>query len=207
MLEHCLERTLPTLAKCRNLQCALQLLAGLSWQIQESVNLGHTHSLWTISNFYDVIARPNFSFLQGAKVESWSVMRYEQRRHVRLVHADAHAVACDSWLRYLQYSTTDAVSITNADLMIRKSFDSEVFSELAEGKVIPSENAFPVVIRVHLINKNRALLSTMTGEIALRIANNIEREYHSSAFHRRFPDPRMDGLPVPCHVARETNIY
>ena len=48
LLEHCLERTLPTLAKCGNPQRALQWLAGMSWQIQEGINLGHTDSLWTV---------------------------------------------------------------------------------------------------------------------------------------------------------------
>src|SRR5271170_6495715 len=38
LLEHCLERTLPTLAKRRNLQHALQLLAGMSRQIQKGIN-------------------------------------------------------------------------------------------------------------------------------------------------------------------------
>src|SRR5581483_3961382 len=63
MLEHCLEGTLPTLAKCRNPQRASQLLAGMFWQIQERINFGHTHSLWAIGNFYDVIACTNFSLL------------------------------------------------------------------------------------------------------------------------------------------------
>jgi hypothetical protein len=49
----------------------------MSWQIQEGVNVGHTDSLWTVSNLYNVIACTNFSFLQHPKVESWSVMRYE----------------------------------------------------------------------------------------------------------------------------------
>src|SRR5580698_767386 len=75
LLEHFLERTLPTLAKCRNLQRTLQLLAGMSWQIQQGVNLGHADSLRTVSNFYNIVACTNFSFLQHAKVESWSVMR------------------------------------------------------------------------------------------------------------------------------------
>src|SRR5580698_10883443 len=35
LLEHCFERTLPPLAKRRDLQRALQLLGGMSWQIQE----------------------------------------------------------------------------------------------------------------------------------------------------------------------------
>src|SRR5271154_5193174 len=90
--EYRLKRRLPTLAKCRNPQRALQLLAGMSWQIQKGVNVGHTDSLWTVSNFYNVVARSNFSFLQHAKVESWSVMRYEQGWHPRFIHADANAV-------------------------------------------------------------------------------------------------------------------
>src|SRR6266576_1062348 len=65
----------------------------MSRQIQEGVNLGHADSLWTVGNFYNVVARPNFSFLQHAKVESWSVMRYEQGCHPRFIHANADAVA------------------------------------------------------------------------------------------------------------------
>ena len=45
LLEHCLEGTLPTLAKCGNPQRSLQLLAGMPRQIQEGVNLGHADSL------------------------------------------------------------------------------------------------------------------------------------------------------------------
>src|SRR6202142_4711811 len=102
LLEHCLERTLPTLAKCRNLQRALQLLAGMSWQIQEGVNLGHTDSPWTVSNFYNVIACTNFSLLQHAKVKPWSSMCYEKRCHTGFIHADPHAVAGHAGLRYFK---------------------------------------------------------------------------------------------------------
>src|SRR5580692_11097837 len=161
----------------------------MSRQIQEGVNLGHTDSLWTVSNFYDVVARPNFSFLQHTKVESWSVMRYEQGCHPRFIHAKANAVA-----------------IANADLVIRKLLNSEVFSELPEDEVFTSEKAFPVVIGVHLINKNGALLPTMTGEIALGVANNIELAHHFSSLNWTFPDRGTDSLTVPCHVAWKTDI-
>src|SRR6202142_220375 len=161
LLEHCLERTLPTLAKCRNLQRALQLLAGMSWQIQEGVNLGHTDSPWTVSNFYNVIACTNFSLLQHAKVESWSVMRYEQRWHTRLVHADGDAVARHAWLRYFKFSTTDAVSIADAHLVIRKALHREVFSELTESKITAAQKALPVVVRLHLVDKYGAVLPSV----------------------------------------------
>src|SRR5271166_5222745 len=207
LLEHCLERTLPTLAKCRNPQCALQLLAGMSWQIQKGVNPGHTDSLWTVSNFYDVVARPNFSFLQHAKVESWSVMCNEQGCHPRFIHANANAVARYAGLCYFKCRITNAVAIANADLVIRKSLNSEVFSELAEDEVTTCENALPVVIGVHLINKNGALLPTMTGEIGLGVANKVELAHPLSSLNWTFPDRGTDSLTVPCHVAWKTDIY
>jgi hypothetical protein len=98
--------------------------------IQEGINVGHTDLLWTVGNFCNVIARPNFSLLQHAKVESWSVLRYEQGCHTRFIHADADSVARHAWLRYFKFSTTDAVSIADAHLVIRKSLDGEAFSEL-----------------------------------------------------------------------------
>jgi hypothetical protein len=173
---------------CRNLQRALQLLAGMSWQIQEGVNVGHTDSLWTVSNFYNVIACTNFSLLQHAKVESWSVMFYEQGWHARLIHANANAVARHAWLRYFKLSATDPVAIADANLAIRKSLDGEVFSELAENKITAAQKALPVMVRIHLVDEYGALLPTMTGEIGLCIAIDIELAHHSPSGNRRFPD-------------------
>jgi hypothetical protein len=63
-------------------------------------------------------------------------MRHEQRWHASLIHADADAVARHAWLRYFKFSTTDAVSIADAHLVVRKSLDGEVFSELTESKIV-----------------------------------------------------------------------
>src|ERR1700689_2111564 len=106
----------------------------MSWQIQEGVNLGHTDSLWNFTNFYNLIVCTNFSLLQHAKVESWSVMRYEQGRHPRFIHANTDAIARYARLCHFQYRATNTVAIADADLVIWKSLNSEVFSELAEDK-------------------------------------------------------------------------
>ena len=179
----------------------------MPWQIQEGVNLGHTDSLWTVSNFYNVVARPDFSFLQHAKVESWSVMCYEQGRHSRFVHANADAVARYAGLCYFKRRITNAVAIANADLVIGKSLNREVFSELAKDEVTTCEKALPVVIGVHLIYKNGTLLPTMTNKIALCIANNIELAHHLSSLNGIFPDRGTDSLTLPRHVAWNTDIY
>jgi len=160
----------------------------MSWQIQEGVNLSHRDSLWTVSDFYNVIARPNFSFLQHAKVESWSVMFYEKGRHPGFIHADADAVARHAWLRYFKFSTTDAVSIADTDRIVREALDGEVFSELTEGEITAAQKAFPVMVRVHLVDKYGAVLPAVTGEICLRITIDIELAHHSPSIDRRFPD-------------------
>jgi hypothetical protein len=160
----------------------------MPWQIQEGVNLGHTDSLWTVSNLYNVIACTNFSFQQHAKVESWSVMFYEQGCHPRFIHANADAVARHAWLRYFKFSATDAVSIADADFVIRKSLDGEIFSELAESKIVAAQKALPVMVRIHLVDEYSAVLPTVTRQIGLRIALNIESAHHSPFINWRFPD-------------------
>jgi hypothetical protein len=160
----------------------------MSWQIQEGVNVGHADSLWTVSNFYNVIACTNFSLLQHAKVESWSMLFYEQRRYPRFIHPNTDAVARHAWLRYFKYRTTDPVSIANADLVIRKPLDGEVFSELAESKIVAAQKALPVTVRIHLVDEYGAVLPSVTGEIGLRITIDIELAHHSPSINWRFPD-------------------
>jgi hypothetical protein len=179
----------------------------MSGQVQEGVSRGHRDSFRTIGDFCDVIAGANFSFLQHAKVEAWSVMCYEQGCHPRLVHADADAVARHAWLRYFKYSATDAVSIANADLVIGKSLNREVFSELAESEIVAAQEMFPVMVRIHLVDEYGAVLPAVTGEIGLRITIDIELAHHSPSRNRRFPDCGSDSFAVPCHVAWKTDIY
>src|SRR5580698_444158 len=125
----------------------------MSWQIQEGVNVGHTDSLWTVGKLYNVVARTNFAFLQHAKVESWSVMFYEQGWHARFIHANADAVTSHAWLRHFKFGTTDPVAIADAHFVIRKSLDGKVFSELAESKIVATQKTFPVMIRIHLVDE------------------------------------------------------
>jgi hypothetical protein len=110
----------------------------MSWQIQEGVNLGHTDSLWTVSNFYNVIACTNFSLRQHAKVRRWSSMCYEKRRHTRFMHANSA-----SPMRYRSPMHT---------------WLSGSFLELAESKITAAQKALPVMVRIHLADEHGAVL-------------------------------------------------
>jgi hypothetical protein len=134
-------------------------------------------------------------------------MRYEQRRHARFIHADADAVARDAWLRYFEYSIANAVSIADADLVIRKPFDSEVFTELTKSKITAAQNALPVVVRIHLVDKHSAVFPSVTSEVALPITVDVELAHHGPSRKRRFPDCGSDNFAVPRYIARKAGIY
>src|SRR5215813_361349 len=155
-----------------------------------------------ISNFYDVVARTDFSFLQHAKVESRSVVSYEQGRHARFIRADADAVTGHARLCHFEHRATNAESITDTDLVISKSFNSEVFSELADTKISAAEKAIPIAVRIHLVNEHSALLSAVTGEICLRVTFNIQRAHQPSPFYGKLPDRGSHSLAVPCDLTR-----
>src|SRR5215831_11116649 len=128
-------------------------------------------------------------------------MCYQQGWHAGFIHADADAVARHARLCNFEYSISNAVSITNADLIIVKAFNCEVFSELSETKITAAQKVFPVMIGIHLVDEYGALLFTVTSEIGLSITIDIQLARHSSSLNRRLPDRRSHSLAVPCDVA------
>jgi hypothetical protein len=179
----------------------------MSRQIQESVDIGDTGSLWPVTDLYNLVARTNFSLLQHAKVKSWSVMCYEKRRHARFIHPDAHAVARYPRLCHFKYRATNAVAIADADVVIGKPLHSEVLSELAESKIVAAQKPLPVMVGIHLVHEYGALLSSVAGEVGLGIALDIELAHHPPSLKRTFPDRSTDSFAVPRHVARQSDIH
>jgi hypothetical protein len=108
----------------------------MSWQVQQSIDLGHCDPFRTIADLCDDITGANFTFLQHAEVKPWSAMRDKQCRHSRLIHADTDAVARYARLCHLKYRITNAVSTTDTNFVIRKSLHGEVLAELAETEII-----------------------------------------------------------------------
>jgi hypothetical protein len=148
----------------------------------------------------------NFSFLQDAKVKSWPLMCHQQGWHPRLVHADTHSIAVYARLCDFEYSLANAVSITNTDLVIRKSFDGEILAELSESKITAPKDMVPVLVRLHLVDEYRALLPTVTGEIGLPIAVDVQVAYHPSAYNRKLPDCCSHSLAAPYDFTGKTDI-
>src|SRR5215469_16780143 len=115
-------------------------------------------------------------------------MRNNQSWHPRLVHANSQAVAGYARLSYFEYRLPNLVPVTNADLVIRKSFNSEIFSKLSKAKIIASKDPLPVSVRIDLVDEDCALLTPMARQISLRITIDIQLANHPSSLHGKLPD-------------------
>ena len=207
LLEQCFKRAPPAGAQGRDPQRPLEPLSVAPGQIEQRVDIGDGHALWTGQNLDNLVAGFDLGLLKDAKIKPGPVMRHNERRHSRLVHPDAEPVAGDARLRHLEQRAADPVSVADADLRVGQAIDSEILAELAVSEVVSAELSLPIAVRVDLIDEDRTMLATMAREIALTIPVEVEPPRHARAFDRGFPDSGMDGFALPRNITREADIH
>jgi hypothetical protein len=131
-------------------------------------------SFGAIGHLRDFVASSHFTFLQYAEVKSGPMVCHKQSRHFRFSHPDAHAIACDTWLRDLEERAPNPVSIADANLVVGQAHHCEVLAKLSECKIVTAELSLPVAIGIHLIHHHRAAFASMPGYIALSVALHIQ---------------------------------
>ena len=133
----------------RKLPCHPSLSAGtrrarsisardLFGQVQQPVDVRDRELFWSVGGLFDLVAGLHHPLLEYAEVEPRAVVRDEQRRHRRLVHANANAVARDARLGDLEQRFADAVAVPDAHHIVREALHGEVLAELAVGEVVAS---------------------------------------------------------------------
>src|SRR5262249_36603367 len=106
----------------------------------------------------------------------------------------------------LEQRLADPIAIADAHLAIGQALDREVFSELAKGKLGPTELAFPVAIRVQLIDEHGALLAAVTPDISLPVSVDVEPSHHSASGDGFLPDSRAHNVTAPVMLARQSDV-
>src|SRR5262249_32120783 len=154
----------------RNAQGAFQLSAGMTAQIEERVGLGDAHALRTIADLHDLIPGRDVAGFQHTEVEPGPVMLHQQGSHARLVHSDSNPVAGHARLRHFKQRAADAITVADADLIVRQSLHREVLAELSKHEVASPELPFPIAIGIDLIDENGPVLATVTLQISLAVA-------------------------------------
>jgi hypothetical protein len=110
-------------------------------------------------------------------------------------------------LCHFKYGAPDSVSISDADLVIGKTIDCEVFSKLPILKIVSSEMKFPVSIGTELVDHYGALFPSVTCKVPLAIAIEIQSTREDSVCYGPLPDCGSDQLTLPLNLTREADIY
>jgi len=205
-IKQCLEGGTPASAQRRDAQGALQLVARVTGQVQQGVDLGHGHGLGPLRDLGDLAAGSDLALFEDAEVEPGSAMRDQQGGHLRLVHADADPVAGDARLRHFEDGLPDPIPVTDAHFVVGEAVDGKVLPELPVSEVASPEATLPIAIGVNLINKDRAMFAAMPDQITLTVAIDVEPPHHPPALNGRLPDGGVNSLSLPRDVARQTHI-
>jgi len=129
--------------------------------IKQRIDLGNGDALRAIGDFYNLVAFTDLAFLDNAKIKAGSMMGDEQRGHLRVAHPNADAITGDPRLADLEQSISDSVTIADADLIVGKAIDCEVFAELAILEVMSAKQRLPISVRFELIHHYGTIYSTM----------------------------------------------
>src|SRR5262249_17840721 len=201
------ERRAPSRRKRVDAQRALQSIARMSGRIQERVDLDDRHPLLRLGHLHDLVAGAHLAFTQHAHVETRTSTRCQQRRHARLVRPNAEAIAGDPRLRDFEQRAADQIPIADAHHVVGQSVDREVLAELSVDEVAPLQLLLPMAVRFDLVDVDRALLTSVSAQIALTVSVEIQSPNATTPAHRIFPDRRVNGAPLPRDVAWKPDVH
>ncbi len=160
-----------------------------------------------VGDLHDLVSCADFSFFNHAEIEARALVGNEQAGHLRIGHANADSIAGDSRLGDFEQRAADAVTIADADLVIGKTIDGQVFAELTILKVMSLQLLLPVAIGVELIDHHGAVLSAVPCQISLSVAVEVQTPRHHPAGDRLLPDSRAHDFALPFDIARKTDIH
>src|SRR5262249_19322063 len=154
----------------------------------------------------DFVSGAHLALFEHAEIEPRALVRDQQGRHPGLIHADADTVAGHARLGDFKQRPADPIAVADADLAVGQAFHSEVLSELPEGEVTSLQLTLPVAIRIHLVDEDGALFSTVTVQITLRVTIDVEPPNQAPSLHGLFPHGRVHYLPAPCDLPGTTHV-
>ena len=200
------EGTFPSRAERRYPQRALQLIGGMSRQIEQRVDIRDGEALRPVRDLYDLVAGADLALLEHPEIEPRPVVRHQQGGHPRLVHPNADPVARHPRLRDLEQRAADAIAVADADLVVRQAVHGEVFAELPEGEIAAAERVLPVPIGVALVDHHGTMLAAVAAEIPLPVSRKVQPPDDAAARNRTLPDAGVYGLAAPLDVLGQADV-
>jgi hypothetical protein len=134
-------------------------------------------------------------------------MPHQQCRHAGLIRADSNSIASDAGLRHFEQRAPNPISVADANLIVRQTFNGKVLAELAPGKIVAPKLLFPISIRVDLIDEHRAMLAPMPGQVSLPVTVEIEPPHRTRTQDWALPYCSVHRLSFPRNIAWKADIH
>ncbi len=206
LIEQGPKRALPALAESGNSERPQELLPRMPREVEERVDFHDRHLFRPGGELDDLVACLHVALFDHPEVEAGPVVGDEQGGNPRVVHPNPDPEARHSRLGDFEDGGADSVAIADADLVVAQSLDGEVLPELSVDEVASAELAFPVAIRLDLVDEDRPVLAAVGFPISLVVSVDIDLAHHPRAFDRVLPDGGADLLSLPLDLARLADV-
>src|SRR5262249_24085825 len=110
-------------------------------------------------------------------------------------------------LRHFEQRAANPITVADADLVVRQSLHREVLAELSKHEVVSPELPFPIAIGIDLVDENGPALATVTLQISLAVAVDVQPPDLAATADRVLPNGRVHALAFPFDVARQADVH
>ncbi|VTZ25791.1 hypothetical protein MPC1_260012 [Methylocella tundrae] len=97
--------------------------------------------------------------------------------------------------------------IADANLVVGQAVNGKILAELPVGEIVSTELASPVVIGVDLIDEDGSVLASVSGEVSLPVAVDVETTRHASPLNGPLPNGGVNSPSAPVDIARQTDVH
>ena len=188
------------------MQRPLQLARSMAGRVEQRIDLEYAHALRARRDLHDLVAGLYLALLQHTQIEPGPAVGDQQRRHPRLIHADANSVTGHAGLCDFEDCPADPITIADTHLLVGQAVDREVLAELSIDEVVATQLCLPIAIGIDLIDEDGPLLAAVAGQIPLPVAVDIEPAHHAPALDRCLPNAGVNGLASPDDFARQADV-
>ena len=206
LIEQGAKRALPAFAESGNSERPQELLPRMPREVEERVDFHDRHLFRPGGELDDLVARLHLALFDHPEVEAGPVVGDEQGGNPRVVHPNPDPEARHSRLGDFEDCGADSVAIADADLLVAQALDREVLAELSVDEVVSAELAFPVAIRLDLVDEDCPVLAAVGFPIRLLVSVDVDLAHHPRAFDRVLPDGSTHRLSLPLDVTRLADV-
>ena len=184
LIEQGAKRALPALAESGNSERPQELLPRMPGEVEERVDFHDRHLFRPGGDLDDLVPCLHLALFDHPEVEAGPAVGDEQGGNPRVVHPNPDPEARHSRLGDFEDGGADFVAIAYADLVIAQALDREVLAELSVDEVVSAELAFPVAIRLDLVDEDCPVLAAVGFPIRLVVSVDVDLAHHPRTFDR-----------------------